>query len=628
MKNELSSLSPLLGSLPLPVGKADLPAGHEQSAHKPSSHERAWCAAWALHLTRPAESFALATVARDEAIAANEPHAAAWAQLCRALAGYRWIGADIGQMRADFVDAARLMDAINDRRGKRLASLLDAVLAMKHGHWPEALKAYEKMSGSFDLGAMDADNFYLLLGLATSHVYCGNLADGLRFGYIGLNLAQYLDLAAEEVTMCLPLGVALMAARDHDESAELFNAADVIAARIDSPMLLKTTRNNLGVVLRRIGGIYNIARAQQLVAWVLAEPAAMIGGQQFAHYSAAELYVLLGQMDDAEAQLEQARATLGAGRGAHPLEALDGAKLNFILGMIASRRGQVAEAIAAFAEVVTLLPALSAWRFSDRAKVFEELAEVLARQGRFEEAYVTQKKSAQDYLTNVEALNRARHVSMQVREQMRRVQLELDRESRERRHLQSSHTELREQMDDATREARRLKDAAMHDPLTGLPNRRHLDEVLANMLLVAGQTETPLVIAYLDVDHFKQVNDRYGHAMGDEVLRALGTLGPQFLRGADLMSRIGGEEFCVVLIGCGLEAARKRLTDLLDVFRNQQFESDGQTLSAVTFSGGVAVYPHDGRDAETLMKVADRRLYDAKHAGRANVCCVGSDGIL
>ena len=178
MKNELSSLSPPLGSLPLPVGKADSPAGNEQSAHKPSSHERAWRAAWALHLTRPAESFALATVARDEAIAANQPHAAAWAQLCRALAGYRWIGADIGQMSADFVDAARLMAALNDTRGKRLASLLDAVLAMKHGRWPEALKAYEKISGSFDLGAMDADNFYLLLGLSTSHVYCGNLADG------------------------------------------------------------------------------------------------------------------------------------------------------------------------------------------------------------------------------------------------------------------------------------------------------------------------------------------------------------------------------------------------------------------------------------------------------------------
>ena len=622
MKNELSLLSPPLGNLPLPAGKADSPAGQ-----KPTSHESAWRSAWALQLTRPAESFALATVALDGAIAANEPHAAAWAQLCRALAGYRWIGADVGQMSVDFVEAARQMDTLNDARGKRLVLLLDAVLAKKRGRWPEALKAYEKISGSFDLGAMDADNFYLLLGLSTSHVYCGNLADGLRFGYIGLNLAQYLDLAAEEVTMCLPLGVALMAARDHEESAELFSAAEVIAARIDSPMLLKTTRNNLGVVLRRIGGIYNLARAKQLVAWVLAEPAAMIGGQQFAHYAAAELYILLGQLDDAEAQLEQARTTLDASRGANPLEALDGAKLNFIRGMIASRRGQVADAITAFTEVVTLLPALSAWRFSDRAKVFEELAEALARQGQFEQAYATQKKSSQDYLTNVEVLNRARHVSMQVREEMRRVQLELDRESRERRHLQSSHTELREQMDDATREARRLKDAAMHDPLTGLPNRRHLDEVLANMLLVAGQTETPLVIAYLDIDHFKQVNDRYGHAMGDEVLRAMGTLGPQFLRGADLMSRIGGEEFCVVLIGCGLEAACKRLTDLLDVFRNQQFECDGQVLSAVTFSGGAAVYPDDGRDAETLIRVADRRLYDAKRAGRANVCCVRSDVI-
>ena len=610
MKNDIPALTHAPGlSAPLGSVAESVPA-------------LSWQAAWAMHLTRPAESFLLAAQSRDAATVAQDKYATAWAQLGCALAGYRWIDADIKQLAADFTEATRLMQALGDARGKRLAALGPAVLAMKRGDWQDALKAYEKIAASFDLTAMDADNFYLLLGLSTSHVYCGNLADGLRFGYIGLNITQYLSLAAEEVTMCLPLGVALMAARDYEESAELFSAAEAIATRLDSPMLLKTTRNNLAVALRRIGGVDNLARAGELVAWVLAEPTTMIGGQQFAHYSAAELFILENRLDDAESQLKQARDVLGLEKPNVKLTPLDAAKVGFIEGMIASRRGRVADAIDAFSSVVALLPELSAWRFSDRAKVFDELAEVLARRGRFEEAYATQKKSSQDYLLNVDTLNRARHVSMQVREEMRRVQLALDRESRERRHLQSSHTELREQMDTTTREAQRLKDAALHDPLTGLPNRRYLDDVLPNRLLDAEKNSTQLIIAYLDIDHFKQVNDQYGHAMGDEVLRRLGHLGPQFLRGADLMSRIGGEEFCVVLVGCSIEAASKRLTDLLTTFRAQQFEHDGQTKSGVTFSGGVAVYPEDGITMDTLIKVADRRLYDAKHAGRAQVRCV------
>ena len=161
----------------------------------------------------------------------------------------------------------------------------------------------------------------------------------------------------------------------------------------------------------------------------------------------------------------------------------------------------------------------------------------------------------------------------------------------------------------------------MHDVLTGLPNRRYLDEALPNMLLLGTQTATPFAIAYLDIDRFKLVNDTYGHAMGDEVLRRFGALVPSFLRGSDLIGRHGGEEFCVALIGCGPDAATKRLNGLMNALRVEEFSSDTHKISAVTFSGGVAVYPDDGIDLDTLMKAADRRLYAAKEAGRANICC-------
>lgn len=580
-----------------------------------------WRAAWALHLTRPVESFALASAALNDAMISDHGHDLAWSQLCRALAGYRLFGADINLLERDFAEASSRMKALNSARGIRLASIEPAVIAMKRGRWPEALQECEKIAASFDLGAMDPDNFYLLLALSTSHVYCGNLVDALHFGYIGLNLTQYLELAPEEVAICLPLGVALMAARDHEESNEIFTAAETVAARIDSPMLLKTVRTNLVFVLRRIGRADTLARASELIKLVLADPCAIIGGQQFAHYAAAEFFVVTGDLDAAQQQRDLAYALLHASADQQPIDLLDDAKMNFIDGMIANQRGQTARAIDAFNKVVVLLSKISAWRFSDRTKVFDELADAFAREGRFEEAYATQKMSSQDYLANVEALNRSRRVSMRAREEMRQVQLALEQESQERRQLQNSHSQLREQMDRTSREAELLKDAAMHDPLTSLPNRRYLDGALERILADAIWDGITLSVAYLDLDNFKQVNDNFGHAMGDEVLCGLGYFGPHFLRGGDVMSRIGGEEFCVVLIGCSMAAAGKRLTDLLDAFRARDFVCDGRTLSGVTFSGGVSVFPDDGADCETLMKIADRRLYRAKAAGRAQVCC-------
>jgi diguanylate cyclase (GGDEF)-like protein len=582
-----------------------------------------WRAAWALHLTRPVESFALASAALDDATTSEHAHDLAWSQLCRALAGYRLFGADINLLERDFAAASSCMKALNSARGIRLASLGPAVLAMKRGRWPAALQECEKIAASFDLGAMDPDNFYLLLALSTCHVYCGNLVEGLRFGYIGLNLTQYLELAPEEVAICLPLGVALMAARDHEESNEIFTAAETLAARINSPMLLKTVRTNLVIVLRRIGREDTLARASELIKLVLADPCEIIGGQQFAHYAAAELFAVTGDLDAAQQQRDLAYALLRSATEQQTIDSLDEAKMNFIDGMIADRRGRVTDAIDAFSKAVVQLKKISAWRFSDRTKVFDELADAFAREGRFEEAYATQKMSSQDYLANVDALNRSRRVSMRTREEMRRVHLALEQESQERRQLQNSHSQLREQMDRTSREAALLKDAAMHDQLTSLPNRRYLDGALTRLLASATREGTTLSVAYLDLDHFKQVNDNFGHAMGDEVLCGLGRFGPHFLRGGDVMSRIGGEEFCVVLIGCSMAAAGKRLTDLLDAFRAREFVCDGRTLSGVTFSGGVAVFPDDGTDGETLMKIADQRLYRAKAAGRAQVCCEG-----
>ncbi len=567
--------------------------------------------AWDLHLSQPEESFRLAEQARIRAEVANQAFVVAWSQLCMALARWRWIGADVSALESDFNEAARLMQALGDERGIRLASLRDAAIYFKQGEWPEALASFEALIGRFDVNQLDADNFYPLFGLATSYVYCGNLAEGLRFGYAGLHMSQQLSLAPQQASMALPLGVALMAVRDPDESATILERAELIAEQLGSPMLQKAVRANLSIVLRRLG---RLAEAEESIVWVLNQPPGLIGGQQFAHFTAAELYVQQSRLEDADAQLALALQLCS-----DTPSLLDKAKIYFLRAMIASRRGQMGAAVADFESAVAVLPDVSALRFSDRALVHEELAAALAATGRFEDAYRAQLRSSQEYLANVTVLNRVRQFSMQVRHEISRVRAQLAEEARERRDLQSSNTQLALAIERSMQEAERFRDEATHDTLTGLFNRRYIDEALPSLIRLAQQSATPVAIAFIDLDRFKRVNDDFGHAMGDTVLKGFADAAQDLLRGSDIIGRYGGEEFLAAIIGCGPAAAEKRLDDLQRRVRDMEFVLDGASLRGITFTAGVAIYPEDGIELEQLMRRADERLYRAKNAGRQRI---------
>jgi diguanylate cyclase (GGDEF)-like protein len=165
--------------------------------------------------------------------------------------------------------------------------------------------------------------------------------------------------------------------------------------------------------------------------------------------------------------------------------------------------------------------------------------------------------------------------------------------------------------------------AANRDPLTGLPNRRHLSafaQPLA-MLVHAGTEEVTLCM--IDVDHFKQVNDRHGHAIGDEVLRAVGTLLGARLRDGDCLARIGGEEFVIVLRQCDVSRGRR----VAESVRHNVAASQIRTAAGevpVTVSLGIAQWAA-GESFEGVIDRADRALYDAKHSGRDRVEIDGSD---
>ncbi len=161
----------------------------------------------------------------------------------------------------------------------------------------------------------------------------------------------------------------------------------------------------------------------------------------------------------------------------------------------------------------------------------------------------------------------------------------------------------------------RLREQTIRDPLTGLFNRRYLDESLPRELARARRENTPLSVVMLDIDHFKRLNDGYGHLAGDAVIRRLGALISKGARGGDLPCRYGGEEFLLVLPNMGIEAAVARAEQWRESFQQLSMQIGGESVSA-TFSAGVAAYPLHGEAVEPLIQAADKALYAAKNAGR------------
>lgn len=162
---------------------------------------------------------------------------------------------------------------------------------------------------------------------------------------------------------------------------------------------------------------------------------------------------------------------------------------------------------------------------------------------------------------------------------------------------------------------------SIRDPLTGLFNRRYLEESLRQALHYAKRKNQPLGIIMLDVDHFKRFNDTFGHEIGDFVLEQVGTYLQGSIRGSDIACRYGGEEIMLILPEASLENTRQRAEQLRLGIRGLNLQCHGQELGLVTVSLGVACFPEHGMSSETLFEAADKALYQAKIQGRDRTVC-------
>lgn len=199
------------------------------------------------------------------------------------------------------------------------------------------------------------------------------------------------------------------------------------------------------------------------------------------------------------------------------------------------------------------------------------------------------------------------------------VALSLRHYARTQRELVELNQKLEQQVTDRTRDlehlVERLRAFSYQDPLTGLKNRRHFDEIFGHEAAIARRGST-LTLVMLDIDHFKHFNDVHGHEAGDTVLVATARLISEHFREADVICRLGGEEFVVIMPGASAEQATEAVERMLEAMRRQCFFHGGEALGYVSLSCGVASYPAHANDPLELIRLADQALYRAKRCGR------------
>lgn len=164
-----------------------------------------------------------------------------------------------------------------------------------------------------------------------------------------------------------------------------------------------------------------------------------------------------------------------------------------------------------------------------------------------------------------------------------------------------------------------LRHQSVRDALTGLFNRRYMEETLERELRRAARNRTPVGVIVLDLDYFKHFNDTFGHAAGDVLLREMGSLLKRQIRGEDVACRYGGEEFVLILPGAAVETVCVRAEMIRQEAERLDLQHAGHALGKVTLSLGVAVYPENGATPAALLSAGDAALYQAKRHGRNQV---------
>ena len=579
--------------------------------------------AWELLHVDSQRALALSGEAALLAEATGDAQARAWAALTHGF--HRLYFAKPSESIPALLHAQACFDAIGDRAGHILAAAGVARGLWRKGCFRESLAAVLPLRDEGLRVLKNEQRGLLLNAIAGCYSAAGDSEQAFAYMYQALREMNPTGGRGYDVVLHCNLAHELLQLGDYDEALNQIDQGIARCAGLNNPRLVGTLYINRVICLTDLGraaeALPDVRRVQQIPtddqgrgtlepSFETLAIAAFSAGEQALGDELLDGALRVAHEDIPDNQLEivLAQALQLAGRGQaraalqHLLEAEKTARRDDIEGLSLRARCAVylalADAHEALGEHAQSLAALRAWQRLQAQRTHR------ASRARYQAAALqTELRQLEHKLEENEARRRA---TEQARAELQAANEQLSRTVAEVQALQAQLSEL-----------------VVRDALTGLFNRRHLNQTLPALVALAQRTGKPLAVAILDLDHFKLVNDEHGHAAGDMLLAAFGQLLGGDSRQSDVACRYGGEEFCLLMPGTDAAQAQHKVQDLLEQWRGRIFAFERRSLVGLTFSAGVTDSTLAPGGAELLLRAADQELLDAKRHGRARVLVRG-----
>ena len=576
--------------------------------------------AWRLlHLDAPA-SLALAERALARALVTGDVPAQAWARLARGFhqlyfASPHEAGAELAQARACF-------DAAQDRVGQLLASAGQARALWRSGRADEALALLLPLRDEGLRLLKHEQRGVLLNAIAGCYSAQGHSEQAFAYMYEALRGAGPARGHGFDAVLHCNLSHELMELGDHDQALQQIEQGLARCEGLRNARLESVLRINRVAVLTEIG---HAAQALPDVHRLCAMEADSTGrGTRGLHFETLAITALrAGQGELGADLLQRARALQATLLPDERVELAAAAALH------AWRLGDVKAAQAELAGAAPLLATPGAAGCAGlrvcglAAQLSSELHEA---QGDAAAALAALRCCQRINAQRSRMASRARYQAATLQTELLKLQHKLEENDvkrqateRARAGMALANRALSRKILEVESLQTALREQARQDVLTGLFNRRHLNDTLPSLLALALRERQPLAVVVIDLDHFKAVNDGFGHPAGDALLSGFGSLLLEQLRASDQAFRFGGEEFCVLMPRTSAAAAQGKIEQMLAVWREQVFELDTGQLSGLSFSAGVADTRQVCPTPAQLLRAADDLLLAAKRAGRGRV---------
>lgn len=564
--------------------------------------------AWASQYTDPAHALNLATQSLNNSWQISYSRGIAYALLNKAFYEVRFSSQE--QTAKTLKEAEAYFNDMDDARGSLLVRCGYGALLVAQLKYEEAKQTLENVLREVNHRLYPLDAYFSLYRLGYIHFNLGDVQEGLRYYYRALALVQRERCQPLCCMALSDLGSAQMELSNYGEARELLEQAYAICKTLPVSFS-QLVIGNLASVHLEMG---NPNAALDLVEndFPLCKGFFRPGEQAFLTIVAAQTYASLNRWGEAWELAMQALPRARADK--HP-EVIN--QCLWMMGVIQRGLQQPREAIKWLQEAEQGFETVKGVFYI--LHVYRSLADAFADLSDFEPAYRYLEKFQRYYEETLGASSKAKYFTLQIQHELTQAEFERDYALQQQIKLETLNNELRRQVEEIETLQAALLDQAVRDPLTGLHNRRFLNEQFVPVLDQSQRTGHPVGIALLDIDYFKRVNDTYGHAVGDQVLVEMAQLLRSHSRSSDLAVRYGGEEFCLVFPVSSAVDTRTRLKKLLRLFHNISIPCGDATITGLTFSAGIVEFPTHGDTADALLHHADLALYSAKHQGRNRV---------